>query len=308
MSRYVAAVLIFFLSSFAVIAQTVSAGEPAKSSSNLPGQANGAQAGQTEGDKTAATEPSVPQPSAADSVSEKTVAETANPKSGPRVGDKLDIRELIHRSVENHKRNLDIIHNYVFEERRVEEELNKDNSVKKTEVHTYEVVDMFGTSYERLIAKDDKPLNDGDARKEEEKYQKKYAELKKKSESGKDAQKQDKEEREMTDALMSMMKFTLVGEDKVDGRPVYVVDAEPDPQRKPNSRAEKLISKLRGRLWIDQNDYDWVKVSADLLDDFSVGLFLFKLNKGAHVEFEAARVNDEVWLPKRHGWREVAAC
>lgn len=219
--------------------------------------------------------------------------------AGPQIGDKLDIRDLIHRSVENHKKNLELIHNYIFEERRVEQELNKDDSVKKTEVHTYEVVDVFGNAYEKLIARDDKPLDAKDAAKEEEKYQKHYEEMKKKAENRKAAAKQDKEEREMTDALMSMMKFTLVGEESLDGRAVYVVDAEPDPQRKPKSRAEKLISKLRGRLWVDKNDYEWVKADAELLDDFSVGLFLFKLNKGAHIEFEATRVNDEVWLPRR---------
>ena len=254
----------------------------------------------TQQDSAASAQSATPETSAPASSSEKTESATeAKTNPGPRVGDKLDIRELIHRSVENHKKSLDVIHNYVYQERRVEEELNKDNTVKKTEVHTYEVSDMFGTQYERLIARDDKPLSEDDARKEQEKYQKKYAELKKKSESGKEAAKQDKEEREMTDALMAMMKFTLVGEERVDRRPVWVVDAEPDPQRKPSSRAEKFISKVRGRLWIDQNEYEWVKVSADLLDDFSVGMFLLKLNKGAHVDFESTRVNDEVWLPKR---------
>ena len=84
-----------------------------------------------------------------------------------------------------------------------------------SEIHTYEVVDVFGNPYEKLIARDDKPLDANDARKEEEKFQKHYEEAKKKSENGKTSAKEDKEQRELTDALMAMMKFTLVGEDSV---------------------------------------------------------------------------------------------
>lgn len=252
------------------------------------GQSSGTQASATQAQENDAT------PSTA---VQQTVEET-----GVHVGDQVDVRQLIEHAAANYKRNLEIARNYVYRERSVMQELNKDGSVKKTEIQTKEVSIVYGARYEKLIAKDDKPLDEKDARKEEEKYQKFFAEQKKKFENGgdaKDEEKREKETRELTDALVSTMKFTVVGKDQVEGHPVYVVDAEPDAQRKPHSRLEKMAVKLRGKLWIDENTQDWVRAEADLLDDFSVGLFLFKLQKGAHLEFDRTRVNDEIWLPRR---------
>lgn len=240
-------------------------------------------------------------PPASDTTPAVVVQQTGD-DTGVRVGNRVDVRQLIERAAANYKKNLEIARNYVYRERSVMQELNKDGSVKKTEIQTKEVSIVYGTRYAKLIAKDDKPLDEKDARKEEEKYQKFFAEQKKKFENGgeeKDEEKREKETRELTDALVAMMKFTVVGKDQVEGHPVYVVDAEPDPQRKPRSRLEKMVVKLRGKLWIDQNTQDWVRAESDLLDDFSVGLFLFKLQKGAHMEFDRTRVNDEIWLPRR---------
>jgi hypothetical protein len=80
---------------------------------------------------------------------------------------------------------------------------------------------------------------------------------------------------------------------------VWVLSGTPKRDYHPNSRAGKLLSKVSGKVWITKGDYQWVKAEADLADDFSVGLFLFKLHKGTHLEFEQTRVNNEVWLPKR---------
>ena len=48
-----------------------------------------------------------------------------------------------------------------------------------------------------------------------------------------------------------------------------------------------------------KDDYNWVKLEADLAEDFNFGWFLLKLRKGTHIEQERTLVNDEVWLPKR---------
>ena len=61
----------------------------------------------------------------------------------------------------------------------------------------------------------------------------------------------------------------------------------------------KYVSKLRGKVWIDKAEYQWVKIEAESIDTISFGLILVRLAKGSHMEFEAARVNDEIWLPSR---------
>ena len=46
------------------------------------------------------------------------------------------------------------------------------------------------------------------------------------------------------------------------------------------------------------------------MDTLTFGGFLFRLHKGARLEFDAAKINDELWLPRRqyiHGTARVAA-
>ena len=64
-------------------------------------------------------------------------------------------------------------------------------------------------------------------------------------------------------------------------------------------RSGRIISsKFRGKLWIDKADYQWVKTEAEATGDISWGLFIARLNKGAYLNIEMTRINDEVWLPQ----------
>jgi hypothetical protein len=213
-----------------------------------------------------------------------------------------DPQEILRQSLSHWRRNLDAVHNYTFQERSVEQELEKDGDVKKTEIETHQISIIYGEPYEKLIAKDDKPLSEKDQQKEEEKLNKFFEKQKNISDEERDRNRQkerDKFQREIADELPRMLDWRVVGQDDFNGQPVWVVAGTPKSGYHPNSRTGKLLSKINGKVWITKSDYQWVKAEADLTDDFSVGLFLFKLHKGAHLEFEQIRVNNEVWLPKR---------
>ena len=245
------------------------------------------------------------------------IAGAGTSKRVPESKQKLAASEIIDRSLAKYRENLDIQRNYIFRQREVNQELDGKEQVKKTEVHTYEVfMPCKGDWYEKLVEKNDKPLSDGDQKKESEKLDKYCAEQKKheeehqrdlekwKEKHADDGQpppldKEERDEREIADGVKKVYNFTLDGEEQRDGRQVYIVSAEPNPAYKPDKRWEHLLAKMRGKLWIDAADFQVVKVEADLFDDFHVGLFLFKLNKGAHFEFEQARINGETWLPSR---------
>jgi len=249
-------------------------------------------------------------------VAQETVPTAVNERT-KKPSSRLTASEIIDRAVAKYRENLDIQHNYIFRQREVNQELDGKGQVKKTEIHTYDVfMPCRGDWYEKLVEKDDKPLNDGEQKKENEKLDKYCAEQKKheeqhqrdlekwKEKHADDGQpppldKEERNEREIADGIKKVYKFTLDGEEQRDGREVYVVSAEPNPAYKPDKRWEHLLAKMRGKLWVDAADYQVVKVEADLFDDFAVGLFLFKLHKGAHFEFEQARINGETCLPSR---------
>lgn len=213
-----------------------------------------------------------------------------------------DAQEIIRQSLSHWRRNTDAARNYTFQRRTVDDQLEKDGDLKKSEIETYQVSIIYGEPYEKLIARDDIPLSEKDQKKEEEKLNKFYDKQKNMSDEDRQRErdkKQDKFRREIADELPVMLNYEIVGEDEFNGQPVWVLSATPKRDYHPNSMAGKLLSKLSGKVWITKNDYQWVKAEADLADDFTVGWFLFKLRKGTHLEFEQARINDEVWLPKR---------
>src|SRR5215471_2586543 len=82
------------------------------------------------------------------------------------------IRELLRRVAENDMENDKRLHNYTYVERQETHMLDGHGNVKKTETRTSDVLEVYGEQVERLIAKDDKPLTDKDAKKEEDKIQK----------------------------------------------------------------------------------------------------------------------------------------
>ncbi len=207
-------------------------------------------------------------------------------------------RVVADKDIENDKR----LRDYTYTERDVEHRLDGKGQVKSTEVKTYDVMELYGEQVQRLIQKDDKPLSEKDAAKEEEKIQKIMDKRKNESEGDRKKREQkeqkDREEgrkfvREVADAY----DFKLVGTELVGEREAWVIDGEPRPGFVPHMKESKFLSKFRGRVWIDKDDLQLAKMDVECLDTFSWGLFLARFHKGTRVMLEQTRVNDEVWLP-----------
>jgi len=54
---------------------------------------------------------------------------------------------------------------------------------------------------------------------------------------------------------------------------------------------------MRGRLWIDKQTDQWVKVEAKVIHPVSIEGFLAKVEPGTQFELDKAPVSAEVWLP-----------
>ena len=78
------------------------------------------------------------------------------------------LRVVAEKDEENDKR----LRNYTYIERDVQHNNDGKGQLKKTEIKTFEVLEIYGEQVQRLIEKDDEPLNDKEAAKEEEKIQK----------------------------------------------------------------------------------------------------------------------------------------
>ena len=98
--------------------------------------------------------------------------------------------------------------------------------------------------------------------------------------------------------IADAFNFRLVGSELLDGRDTWEIEAEPRPGYQPKERATKLLSKFKGRVWIDKSEGQWVRLDITAIDTISVGLFLARFHRGGHIVAEQAKINDEVWLPK----------
>ncbi len=213
------------------------------------------------------------------------------------------IRAIIQKVADNDLENNKKLRNYTYIRREEDRHLNSKGEVQSTETKTYEVLNIYGSEVDRLIAKNGQPLPPKEKAKEEEKIQKIIDKREHETEAQRKKrlaqEEKDREEgrqwvREISDAF----NFRMLGMETIAGREAYVVDAEPRPGFQPHLKYANYLSKFRFRAWLDKADMQMVKLDAECIENLSWGLFLARLHKGAHILVEQTRVNDEVWLPR----------
>jgi len=209
-------------------------------------------------------------------------------------------RVVADKDMENDKR----LRDYTYIERETENRLDGNGQVKSSEAKTYEILEIYGEQVQRLTEKDDKPLSEKEAAREEEKIQKIID--KRKNESTDDREKREKKEekereegRQFVREVADAYNFTLVGTELLGGREAWVIDGDPRPGFVPHMKESKFLSKFRGRVWIDKSDLQLAKMDMECLDTISWGLFLARFHKGSRFMLEQTRVNEEVWLPRQ---------
>ena len=60
-----------------------------------------------------------------------------------------------------------------------------------------------------------------------------------------------------------------------------MIEGTPKPGYRPKSASTAFFPKVKLHLWIDKNDYQWVKIDIESLDTISFGGFLLRLAKGS---------------------------
>jgi hypothetical protein len=214
----------------------------------------------------------------------------------------VDPVEIIRKSVERDRMNSRRAKDYTFVQRVEQREFDKGGKVKKVESNTFDVTMIGERPYSKKIAKDDKPLSEKEARKVQEEFDKEIRKRQEESESDRkkraaELEKQREEGRRFLLEIPQAFDFKLVGEETVEGHPVWVIDAKPRPGYKGSARRWELLTKFHGRLWVDQKEYQWVRVEADTIAPVSFGWLLARLEPGAKLTFQQARINSEIWLP-----------
>ncbi len=215
-----------------------------------------------------------------------------------------EAQAIVRKSLEKDRFNFDRARDYTYVQRVEERALDAEGRVKQTKSSTFDVVILGGRPYRKLVAENDRPLAEERANKIQRRFDREVEKRSGEGERERQAriaaeEKERQEGRGMVREIPEAFTFRLMGEGKVDGLPVWVIEAQPKAGYRGRAKRWQLLTKFRGRLWIAQGDYQWVKVEAETIAPVSFGWVLARLQPGARLTFEQRRVNSEVWLPAR---------
>jgi hypothetical protein len=198
---------------------------------------------------------------------------------------------------------------YTYTEKTIVRELDDDGRLKETEIRVYEVYPSADEqfTYKKLISKDDKPVNAEAIKKGDSDYERRRQEWQRRLERENTDQKRIRKEKELearrkeedsVDEAFRLYKVTMIGREQMEGVPVIGLWFEPRFEYKPKTDGGKILVKVRGKIWFSEENYEYVRIEAELCDRLSFGLgFIVKLNKGSHMVFQQRKINNEVWLP-----------
>jgi hypothetical protein len=215
-----------------------------------------------------------------------------------------DAREIVRRSITAELENSKRAKNYTFLQRTEERELDDSGQVKSKQSKTFDVTMLQGSSYRRLIERNDHPLLAKEEKKELDKLRTSLVDRRHETSAQREKRVSEYDNRPgrnraMLNEIPEAFDFRLQAEEEVDSRPVYVIEGTPRAGYRPqNADARILLPKLKLTVWVDKADFNWVRINAEVIDTITMGFCLFKMSPGARFELQQTRVNDEVWLPK----------
>jgi len=207
-----------------------------------------------------------------------------------------DVNEIVRRSVAGINADWNAAPAYDFTERDI-----VTRSGRRT-VRTYRVTMIDGTPYNRLIAISGEPLPPAQAAVQERKLHQEISRRRKETPSARRArvaayEKERRQDHALFREMVKAFDFKLAGEENVDGRRCFVLQASPKPGYRPSSRDTEVLTGMRGKMWVDAGQYQWVKVHAEVFRPVRFGLFIARVKPGTQFTLEQQPLKGNLWLP-----------
>lgn len=223
-------------------------------------------------------------------------AQSGRPDKPQNHASVLDARQIVGLSIAATDRSWQALGHYIYTERDEDRRLDSLGQVKSENVDVTRMILVNGARFEQLMEHNGQLPSAKEQRKRDQDLDK----LKNETSDERAARlRKDQENRSFLEEMLQAFDFQLVGEEVVDGRPAYVLQATPHTGYHPRGKYGKMFSKVEGKLWIDKQDFGWVKVDGQVTQPFSMGLFVARVQRGSHIILGQMSVGDGVWVPKR---------
>lgn len=217
-----------------------------------------------------------------------------NPVLHPSI---LDARQIVAPSVAATERSWQARdYRYTYTERDQDRRLDSLGQVKSEDVDITKVLLVNGARFEQLMEHNGLPPSFAQEKKREEDLEK----MKHETPDERTLRlRKDQENRSFLRDLLEAFDFQLIGEELVDGRPTYVLQATPHPGYHTHGKYGKIFANVEGKLWVDKQDFGWVKVDGQVTRSFSMGIVVARVQRGSHIILEQTCIGDGIWVPKR---------
>jgi hypothetical protein len=207
-----------------------------------------------------------------------------------------DVRHIVELSVAATERNWQARDHYTYVEIDEDQRLDWRGQVQSACVDVSTIILVNGAPFEQLMKHNGNPPSALEQRVQELKLGK----LKRETPEARAARlREGGEDSSFIREVPHGFDFQLVGEEAVNGRPAYVLQATPHPGYHPHGKYGKMFLGVEGKLWIDKQDLGWVKVDGQVTQPVSLGLFLARVQPGSHIMMQQMRVADGFWMPRR---------
>ena len=223
-------------------------------------------------------------------------AQTSAPEKPPIQATVLDARQIVVQSLAATERSWQARDHYTFMERDEDRRLDTLGHVKSENVDVTRMTLVNGIRFEQLTERNGQLPSAAEQKKSDKDLEK----LKHETPEEKAARlTKVQENRSLLQDLLEAFDFYLIGEEIVGGRPAYVLQATPHAGYRPRGKYGKLFSKVEGKLWVDKQDFGWIRVDGEVTQSFSIGFLVARVLRGSHIIMDQTCVGDAVWVPKR---------
>jgi hypothetical protein len=206
-----------------------------------------------------------------------------------------DAVELLLRSAPIEKANFEKIRQYAYREYRISQEFDKDGKETNRHTETWDVIGLEGSTYRKLILRDDQPLAPKEQKREDERLAKETA-LRRRETPGQRSRRLlsfTYSVRSLpTERTVALFDLEFKPDEEVDGRLAHVIEGMPKPRARPANANEKENLNYRFKIWIDREDGLRVRGEMYVIGENS------RMQKGTRIEWMFTRNDAGVWLPK----------
>jgi hypothetical protein len=228
----------------------------------------------------------------------------AGPVKAQNLSSVPDVRLIVESSIAATQRQWQARLHYTYIERDEDRRRNSAGRVTSEDVDVSKTILVNGVPFDQLVERNGRPPSAAEERKQKEETDKLKRETP--QERAQRLRKQAEETASIVREVPKAFDFQLVGEEAVNGRPAYILQATPHPGYHAQGKYGSMFPKVAGKLWVDKQDLGWIKVEGQVIHPLSIGVFLVRLLRGSQIKMEQARVNDGIWMPERVEVQAVA--